>query len=138
MSQSYDYIIVGAGSAGCVLANRLTEDPQTTVSVLEFGGSDKSIFIQMPTALSIPMNMPKYDWAYESEPERGRVLARLTSRQREVLRLAKESGFFEIPKRTSYETLGRKLNTSAANVQKHLSKALKAIAEDLLREEVPD
>ena len=69
MYQSYDYIIVGAGSAGCVLANRLTEDPQTTVALLEYGGSDSSIFIQMPTALSIPMNMPKYDWAYESEPE---------------------------------------------------------------------
>ena len=69
MAQSYDYIIVGAGSAGCVLANRLTEDPQTTVALLEYGGSDNSIFIQMPTALSIPMNMAKYNWAYESEPE---------------------------------------------------------------------
>ncbi|MCZ6722807.1 MAG: choline dehydrogenase [Gammaproteobacteria bacterium] len=69
MNQSYDYIIVGAGSAGCVLANRLTEDASVSVLLLEFGGSDKSIFIQMPTALSIPMNMDKFNWAYESQPE---------------------------------------------------------------------
>jgi choline dehydrogenase len=69
MTQSFDYIIVGAGSAGCVLANRLSEDPAVTVALLEFGGSDKSIFIQMPTALSIPMNMSKYNWGYKTEPE---------------------------------------------------------------------
>ncbi len=69
MTESFDYIIVGAGSAGCVLASRLSEDPSITVALLEFGGSDKSIFIQMPTALSIPMNMKKYNWFYESEPE---------------------------------------------------------------------
>lgn len=67
--KSYDYIIVGAGSAGCVLANRLTEDPNTQVLLLETGGSDKSIFIQMPTALSIPMNTSKYAWQFETEPE---------------------------------------------------------------------
>ncbi|MEC9387334.1 choline dehydrogenase [Marinobacter sp. bablab_jr008] len=65
----YDYIIVGAGSAGCVLANRLTEDSENRVLLLETGGSDKSIFIQMPTALSIPMNTKKYAWQFETEPE---------------------------------------------------------------------
>ncbi len=69
MTESYDYIIVGAGSAGCVLANRLTEDANISVLLLEYGGSDKSIFIQMPTALSIPMNMKKFNWGYESQPE---------------------------------------------------------------------
>ena len=67
--QTFDYIIVGAGSAGCVLANRLTEDGASTVLVLEYGGSDRSVFIQMPSALSIPMNSPKYDWRYYTEPE---------------------------------------------------------------------
>jgi choline dehydrogenase len=69
MNQTYDYVIVGAGSAGCVLANRLSEDPNVSVLLLEFGGSDRSIFIQMPTAFSIPMNMAKYNWGYESQPE---------------------------------------------------------------------
>jgi choline dehydrogenase len=67
----FDYIIVGAGSAGCVLANRLTEDPEASVLLLEYGGGDSSIFIQMPTALSIPMNTEKYNWRYETEPEPG-------------------------------------------------------------------
>lgn len=69
MAAQYDYIIVGAGSAGCVLANRLTENSDNKVLLLENGGSDSSIFIQMPTALSIPMNTQKYNWQFESEPE---------------------------------------------------------------------
>ncbi|WP_053121768.1 choline dehydrogenase [Pseudomonas sp. P1.31] len=68
-TQRYDYIIIGAGSAGCVLANRLSEDPDTSVLVLEFGGSDRSVVIQMPSAFSIPMNTKKYNWRYETEPE---------------------------------------------------------------------
>lgn len=69
MTDSFDYIIVGAGSAGCVLAARLTEDGRHSVLVLEQGGSDRSVFIQMPSALSIPMNMARYNWQYETEPE---------------------------------------------------------------------
>ncbi|RTR34704.1 choline dehydrogenase [Shewanella atlantica] len=65
----YDYIIVGAGSAGCVLANRLSADANNSVLLIETGGSDRSIFIQMPTALSIPMNTPKYAWQFETEAE---------------------------------------------------------------------
>ncbi len=71
MSENFDYIIVGAGSAGCVLANRLSADPANRVLVLEYGGSDRSIFIQMPTALSIPMNTEKFAWQFHSEPEPG-------------------------------------------------------------------
>ncbi|NRB24231.1 choline dehydrogenase [Shewanella sp.] len=71
MNQTYDYIIVGAGSAGCVLANRLTEDPEVSVLLLECGGSDRSVIIQMPSAFSIPMNTKKYNWRYETDPEPG-------------------------------------------------------------------
>ena len=67
--KQYDYIIVGAGSAGCVLANRLSANTQHKVLLVETGGSDKSIFIQMPTALSIPMNTDKYAWQFHTEPE---------------------------------------------------------------------
>ena len=68
-AETFDYVIVGAGSAGCVLANRLTEDAGTSVLLLEYGGKDDSIFVQMPTALSIPMNMPRFNWGFWSEPE---------------------------------------------------------------------
>jgi choline dehydrogenase len=67
--EQFDYVIVGAGSAGCVLANRLTEDGRHSVLLLEYGGSDRSMFIQMPSALSIPMNTERYAWRYHSEPE---------------------------------------------------------------------
>ncbi|MFN8831329.1 MAG: choline dehydrogenase [Labrys sp. (in: a-proteobacteria)] len=69
MTDAFDYVIVGAGSAGCTLASRLTETAATTVQILEFGGSDRSVFIQMPSALSIPMNSSRYDWRYHAEPE---------------------------------------------------------------------
>ena len=68
-SSEYDYVIVGSGSAGSVLAKRLSEDGNLRVLVLEQGGSDFGPFIQMPAALSYPMNMKRYDWGYTSEPE---------------------------------------------------------------------
>ncbi|MEM8812495.1 MAG: choline dehydrogenase [Pseudomonadota bacterium] len=64
-----DYIIVGAGSAGSAMAYRLSEDGRSSVLVLEFGGTDAGPLIQMPAALSYPMNMSLYDWGYWSEPE---------------------------------------------------------------------
>jgi choline dehydrogenase len=67
--ETADYIIVGAGSAGCVLADRLSADGKHKVVLLEFGGGDRSIFIQMPAALAYPMNTKRWNWGYESEPE---------------------------------------------------------------------
>src|SRR4051794_41563062 len=67
--ETFDFVIVGAGSAGCVLANRLTENGRRTVLLLESGGSDRSVLVQMPRALSIPMNRPRYNWGYATEPE---------------------------------------------------------------------
>lgn len=69
--QEYDYVIVGAGSAGCILANRLTEDGRNSVLLLEFGGKDNSVYIQMPLAFSIPLNMKRFDWGLYTEPEPG-------------------------------------------------------------------
>ncbi|MDX1780064.1 MAG: choline dehydrogenase [Thalassovita sp.] len=63
-----DFVIVGAGSAGCAMAYRLSETG-ASVLIIEYGGSDAGPFIQMPAALSYPMNMGIYDWGYQSEPE---------------------------------------------------------------------
>lgn len=82
---TFDYVIIGAGSAGCVLANRLSARPQSRVLLLEAGGSDSSPWIHMPAGLARLVNDPRIDWRYYTEPEpelqnrrlywpRGRVL----------------------------------------------------------------
>lgn len=73
-----DFVIIGSGSAGSAMAYRLSEDGKHSVIVVEFGGTDVGPLIQMPSALSIPLNMSLYDWGFASEPEPhlgGRVLA---------------------------------------------------------------
>jgi choline dehydrogenase len=67
--KTYDFIIVGSGSAGAVMARRLSEDRRNKVLVLEYGGTDRGPLIQMPSALSYPMNMGLYNWGFETEPE---------------------------------------------------------------------
>ncbi|PWV90736.1 choline dehydrogenase [Phyllobacterium myrsinacearum] len=64
-----DFVIIGSGSAGSAMAYRLSEDGKHSVIVIEFGGTDMGPFIQMPAALSFPMNMSTYDWGFSSEPE---------------------------------------------------------------------
>ncbi|MGZ8528327.1 MAG: choline dehydrogenase [Candidatus Limnocylindrales bacterium] len=70
-STAYDFVIVGGGSAGCALANRLSADPSNRVLVLEAGRPDYpfDLFIHMPAALTFPIGSRFYDWKYESEPE---------------------------------------------------------------------
>jgi choline dehydrogenase len=82
---SFDYIIIGSGSAGSALAYRLSEGGNYTVLVLEYGGSDVGPLIQMPSALSYPMNMSRYDWGFLSEPEPGLGGRRLVTPRGKVI-----------------------------------------------------
>ena len=69
MKKTFDYIIIGAGSAGCVLANRLSKDKKTSVCLLESGPKSNTWKVDMPSALLYTMHDPKYNWKYYSEPE---------------------------------------------------------------------
>ncbi len=66
-----DFIIIGAGSAGCVLANRLTADGKTTVILIEAGGEDRHPYIHLPVGYVKTMVNPAINWMFKSEPEKG-------------------------------------------------------------------
>ncbi|HUH86159.1 MAG TPA: GMC family oxidoreductase N-terminal domain-containing protein, partial [Stellaceae bacterium] len=65
---AFDYVIIGAGSAGCVLANRLSADPATRVLLLEAGGSDKSLLVRMPAGIA-RLSVPQFNWLYDTAPQ---------------------------------------------------------------------
>lgn len=67
--ETFDYVIVGGGTAGCVLANRLTADPKIKVLLLEAGGNGRGFYVGIPLTLGLVIGNPKHDWRYKSEPE---------------------------------------------------------------------
>jgi len=66
---TYDYIVVGAGSAGCVLASRLSEDPNTKVLLIEAGAPASSVFVRMPAGIRVLYTSAKYNWRFWTEPQ---------------------------------------------------------------------
>ncbi len=126
----HDFVIVGGGSAGCALANRLSADPANRVLVLEAGRPDYrwDVFIHMPAALTFPIGSRFYDWKYESEPEpymngrriyhaRGKVLGRLEQHQRDDLPARQPARLRALGRRPGHGDLG--LRALPALLQAH-------------------
>src|SRR2546423_1180368 len=83
--EEYDFIVVGAGSAGCVLAARLSEFGNYKVALIEAGGNDNGFWIRVPLGYGKLYNNPRYNWVYESEPEPALNGARLFQPRGKVL-----------------------------------------------------
>ena len=79
-TDGYDYVIVGAGTAGCLLANRLSADPDVKVLLIEAGGKDDWIWIRIPVGYLFCINNPRTDWCYKTEPDPGSMAARSSTR----------------------------------------------------------
>ena len=71
MSETFDYVVVGAGSGGCAVASRLSEDPNVSVALLEAGGKDDNWVVTTPGALILMVSGPVNNWAFDTVPQKG-------------------------------------------------------------------
>jgi len=85
MQEKYDYIIVGAGSAGCLLANRLSANPNNSVLLIEAGRKDNNLWLHVPVGYFKTMNNPKFDWMYQLEKDKGLIIEGLTGQEEKFL-----------------------------------------------------
>ena len=130
MLDEFDYVIVGAGSAGCVLANRLSADPDVTVALVEAGGPDRHPFIHMPRGVAKLVKMPSLIWLYLTEPElrtgmkpdywlRGKVLGGSSSVNGMVWVRGQPADFDDLARLTSDDWSWQHIGRAYAEIEHH-------------------